>query len=303
MSGEVVEANSYGDLFAEDSRFEEVSEDTSQETTEDPEVESESEEVEEEKPSPDEGETDKEGETSEEQTQDTPVVVAKIEIDGKEFEFDEPKIQRLAEQYIEVASQNKELLKHREVVEEAMGYINNIRAGQDIDEAMLALGVDFDKLIMDRVKEFIRRSTLSQKEREAEDLRRENEKLRKLKEEREAKEAALAQEQEGKKHAEEIFSNVTYAVSKIPEKFQQEVRIELLTQIEKKIRSGGVRPSAKAIANAASIIYERKKKLLEPEPKKVTNLPKPVQKSATPPVAGTKKKYNAVDYNELFKRG
>jgi hypothetical protein len=286
----------YNDLFAEPAEETIDFNETPEEVTEEVETVQPTEETEQELPKED---------TTEEAVEEpaAPTVVAKIEIDGKEFEFDEPKIQRLAEQYVELATQNKELEQHREVVQQAMGHIDNIRKGVDIDEAMYALGVDFDKLITDKVKEFIRRSTLSQKEREMEDMRQENEKLRKEREEREARLAAEREEAEGRKHADEIFSNVKFAVSKIPEKFQQEVQIELLSQIEKKIRSGGIRPSAKAIANAATIIYERKQKLLEPEVKQPKQVPKPVRNSASPSTQVPKTRYNAVDYNEIFKRG
>lgn len=295
-----VETSNYGDLFAEAPEekidFNEVTEegetDTPVEESQETPLEDTTEEV-----------VQEEQPVKEEEPEAATPVIAKIEIDGKEFEFDEPRIQHLAEQYIEVAAQNKEMLKHREVVQEAMGYIENIKRGVDIDEAMQALGVDFDKLITDKVKEFIRRSTMSQKERDLEDMRVENEKLRKEKEERLARETAEREEAEGRKHAEEIFSNVKTAISNIPEKFQQEVQIELLSQIEKKIRSGGVRPSAKAIANAASIIYERKQKLVTPEVPKPKQVPKPVRNSATPSTQVPKSRYNATDYNEIFKRG
>jgi hypothetical protein len=295
-----VEISSYGDLFAETPdetiNFNEVTEEVKadepvEESQETPLEESTEESV------------DTEEQPAEETEPETIPVIAKIEIDGKEFEFDEPRIQHLAEQYIELATQNKEMIKHREVVQEAMGYIENIKRGVDIDEAMVALGVDFDKLITDKVKEFIRRSTMSQKERDMEDMRTENEKLRKEREERLARETAEREEADGRKHAEEIFSNVKTAISNIPEKFQQEVQIELLSQIEKKIRSGGVRPSARAIANAASIIYERKQKLVAPEVPKPKQVPKPVRNSATPSTQVPKTRYNATDYNEIFKRG
>lgn len=295
-----VETSNYGDLFAdapeETINFNEVTEESETDTP-----------VEESQETPLEestGEVDEEEQPAkEEETPEATSVIAKIEIDGKEFEFDEPRIQHLAEQYIEIATQNKEMLKHREVVQEAMGYIENIKRGVDIDEAMRALGVDFDKLITDKVKEFIRRSTMSQKERDLEDMRTENEKLRKEREERLARETAEREEAEGRKHAEEIFSNVKTAISNIPEKFQQEVQIELLTQIEKKIRSGGVRPSSRAIANAAKVIYERKQKLVTPEVPKPKQVPKPVRNSATPSTQVPKSRYNATDYNEIFKRG
>lgn len=295
-----LETSNYGDLFAEapeetinfDEVTKEVETDTPAEESQETPLEDSTEEV-----------VQEEQPVKEEEPETATPVIAKIEIDGKEFEFDEPRIQHLAEQYIEVAAQNKEMLKHREVVQEAMGYIENIKRGVDIDEAMQALGVDFDKLITDKVKEFIRRSTMSQKERDLEDMRVENEKLRKEKEERLARETAEREEAEGRKHAEEIFSNVKTAISNIPEKFQQEVQIELLSQIEKKIRSGGVRPSAKAIANAASIIYERKQKLVTPEVPKPKQVPKPVRNSATPSTQVPKTRYNATDYNEIFKRG
>jgi hypothetical protein len=172
----------YNDLFAEPAEETIDFNETPEEVTE---------EVETEQPTETEQELPKEDTTDEAAEEPAaPVVVAKIEIDGKEFEFDEPKIQRLAEQYVELATQNKELEQHREVVQQAMGHIDNIRKGVDIDEAMYALGVDFDKLITDKVKEFIRRSTLSQKERELEDMRQENGKLKAEREAREAREAA-----------------------------------------------------------------------------------------------------------------
>lgn len=298
-----IENSNYGDLFAETPEetinFNEVTEEVKadepvEESQETPLEESTGEVDAEEQPEKEQGE---------EPVPEATPVIAKIEIDGKEFEFDEPRIQHLAEQYIELATQNKEMIKHREVVQEAMGYIENIKRGVDIDEAMHALGVDFDKLITDKVKEFIRRSTMSQKERDMEDMRTENEKLRKEREERLARETAEREDAEGRKHAEEIFSNVKTAISNIPEKFQQEVQIELLSQIEKKIRSGGIRPSARAIANAAGIIYERKQKLVAPEVPKPKQVPKPVRNSATPSTQVPKTRYNATDYNEIFKRG
>jgi hypothetical protein len=295
-----IEGSNYGDLFAETPEetinFNEVTEEVK---SDEPVEESQETPLEEST-----GEVDAEEQPAkEEETPAADPVIAKIEIDGKEFEFDEPRIQHLAEQYIELATQNKEMIKHREVVQEAMGYIENIKRGVDIDEAMHALGVDFDKLITDKVKEFIRRSTMSQKERDMEDMRTENEKLRKEREERLARETAEREDAEGRKHADEIFSNVKTAISNIPEKFQQEVQIELLSQIEKKIRSGGIRPSARAIANAASIIYERKQKLVAPEVPKPKQVPKLVRNSATPSTQVPKTRYNATDYNEIFKRG
>jgi hypothetical protein len=278
--------NSYVDLFAETPDVADEPSNEPVETTEDesvPEV------------------TPENQEATEEPQDDKPTYVAKIDIDGKEFELDEPKIQHLAEQYVEVVAQNKELTKHREVVEQAMGYIDSIRKGQDIDEAMKALGVDFDKLIMDRVKDFIRRSTLSQKERELEDARKENERLKKDREERERIEYTKREQEEGRKNAEEIMTSVNLALAKVPENLKTEVQVELLTQIERKIRSGGVRPSARAIANAASIIAERKQKSLQVETKQVKVLPKPVKNSPTPASTQTStSRYNAEDYTKLF---
>lgn len=292
------EQNSYVDLFSEPEVAEEVeSEEVSEETEESTEAEAPEPEAEgdsEEKPEG-EGEAEEAKEAEEK-------YVAKIEIDGKEFELDEPKIQHIVEQYVEVVKQNKELVKNTEIVEQAMGYIENIRHGKDIDDAMKALGVDFDKLIQDRVKDFIRRATMTREAREAEDIRKENERLRKEKEERELKEASAREEEEGRKSADQIFSSVQIALDKIPEDLRSEVQLELLVQIEKKIRQGGVTPSARAIANAASIIYERKKKLAEPKPKEVKNIPKPVKNSPTPqlPKKNTSR-YNAEDYTKLFR--
>jgi len=154
----------FGELFMDDPEPEIVEETEVEEEKETPE-----EEIQE---SEDEEQLDEENQedpTEEEEKKEDDGIVATIEIDGKEFPLDEMKVQKLAEQYVHVANINKQLEQDRSKVNEALQHIENVRNGVDIDEAMAALGVNFDALIHDKVKDFIRRSTMSAKEREYED--------------------------------------------------------------------------------------------------------------------------------------
>lgn len=297
-------STSFNDLF-EDDTVEETSTEEEAETTE--------ETTEEQEPSTEEESSTEEETTEEESTEeettteessevdDTPPVIATIEIDGQEFPLDEMKVQKLAENYVEVAQHNKALMADREQVVEVMKHIESIRSGNDIDEAMKALGVDFDNLIRDKVKDFIRRSTMSAKERELEDANREREILRKKIAEREAAETAAREQEESQRTATLIIDAVNVAVSKIPEAHRKEIQLEVFGAIERRIRSGGMPPSQKAIENAVQTVYKRKYKT---EPSKVTKNttppPKPVKNSPKPVTQQKKKVYNATDYSELF---
>ena len=297
----------FGKLF-DDAPEPEVSE----ETLEEPLVENENEETEEpeevETESEDDEESDIDGKSepdTEEKEPEKPLPLATIEIDGKSFELDEQKIQTIAEKYVEVVKENKQYKYYKEQLDGAMAHIKNIQDGKDIDEAMLALGVDWNKLITDKVKEFIRRSTLSEKERQYEDAAAERDKLRKKIQEREERDELYRQEQEGKKQAELIIDNVNAAISKVPEKFRKEIQIEVFGAIEKRLRSGQNRPSAKAIANAVTTIYNRKYKALNTTASKTvtsksTSVPKLTRNSPTPSTTQKRSPYNATDYNELF---
>lgn len=272
------------------------------------EIEADKEEVEvkpdkQEEPAEEEESVEEESEEEESEAEDdkTPKIIATIEIDGQEFPLDEMKVQKLAENYVEVAQQNRVFQKDREQVVEVMKYIENIRSGKDVDEAMKALGVDFDNLIRDKVKDFIRRSTLSAKERELEDANKEREILRKKIKEREEAEAAAKEQEESQRTATLIIDSVNMAVSKIPEDSRKEIQLEVFGAIERRIRAGGMPPSQKSIENAVQTIYNRKYKK---DPAKVTKeVPKPpkvVKNSPKPSTTQKKKVYNATDYSELF---
>lgn len=300
----------FGKLF-DDAPEPEVNEETleeplveneNEETEEPEEVETESEDDEEE--SDIDGESE-EPDTEEKEKEPESSTLATIEIDGKSFELDEQKIQTIAEKYVEVVKENKQYKEYKEQLDGAMAHIKNIQDGKDIDEAMLALGVDWNKLITDKVKEFIRRSTLSEKERQYEDAAAERDRLRKKIQEREERDELSRQEQEGKKQAELIIDNVNAAISKVPEQFRKEIQIEVFGAIEKRLRSGQNRPSAKAIANAVTTIYNRKYKALNTTASKSvtsksTSVPKLTRNSPTPSTTQKRSPYNATDYNELF---
>lgn len=242
--------------------------------------------------------------TSDDASEEADATIAIIEIGGKEFKLDDKGVQNLAEKYVGLVQKNKELEKTKEAVDSALNYIENIRNGVDIDEAMKALGVNFDALIRDKVKDFIRRSTLSEKERELEDANKEREKLRKMIKEREDRERVEREQVEGQKEAETIIAGVNQAISKVPERYQQEIQIEVFGAIERRLRNGQGRPSQKAIDNAVQTIYSRKYKAIEETKKKVTTqtkAPKPVKNSPTPSTQTKSNGYNATDYSHLFK--
>lgn len=232
--------------------------------------------------------------------------LATISIDGQDFELDEDKIQRIAENYVQVAQENKKLVKDRDQVAQAWNHIEAIQNGKDIDENMKALGVDFEALIRNRVKEFIRRSTLSEREREFEDMRVDRDNLRTKNEEREKIDATQREQAAGERQAETIIDSVGLALVKVPEKFKKEIQIEVFGLIEKKLRAGGVSPSAKGIQNAVNKIYERKYKTAtkdskESVTKKIVSAPKPTKNNPTPSTQKQKSTYNAEDYSSLFK--
>jgi hypothetical protein len=289
------------DLFGDDPTPEEP-EATEQEPEAEPELESEPEsEPEAETESESESEEEPEAETEEEEPDPT---IATIEINGKEFKLDEQKVQNLAEQYIKLVQLNKELEVNRAKVDEALKYVENIRSGVDIDEAMKALGVNFDALIRDKVKDFIRRSTLSEKERELEDANKEREKLRKQIAEREERERIELERAEGQKEAETIISSVNAAIAKVPQRFQKEIQIEVFAAIERRLRNGGIRPSQQAINNAVQNIYNRKYKTIQTEEKAKlptqSKAPKVTKNNPSPSTSEKKSVYNATDYSQLF---
>lgn len=279
----------------------EVEESTETEEEKEPAEETTEEEVQEESE-----ESEESQESEEEQPEQKEQVVATIEIDGKEFPLDEMKIQKIAEQYIEVSKQNKVFAQDREQVVQVMQIVDNIRNGVDIDESMQALGVNFEALIHDKVKDFIRRSTMSAKERELEDANREREKLRKQIAEREQREAEQREAELGQRQANTIIDSVNTSLLKVPEKFRKEIQIEVFGAIERRIRQGGQTPSAKAIQNAVNNIYERKYKLIndgkKPDVnKKVVRVPNITKNNPTPSTNKRKQLYNATDYNEIFR--
>jgi len=289
----------FGDLFEDTPEPEAEAEETeAEEADTEPEAE-ESEESEDKEPS-EESEESEEAETPEEP--EDKGIIATIEIDGQQFPLDEMKVQKIAEQYVEVAQQNKVLAKDREQVVQVMGIVENIRNGVDIDESMKSLGVDFDALIRDKVKDFIRRSTMSSKERELEDANKEREILRKKIAEREAKEKEEMEAKASQEQATLIIDTVNMAVSKIPEQHRKEIQLEVFGAIERRIRSGGMAPSSKAIENAVQTVYNRKyKSTPQPVTKKQSVAPKPLKNSPKPVTMEKKKSYNAVDYNDLFR--
>lgn len=287
------------DLFGDEPAPEEPAEEVTEEPSEEP-----SEESSEEEPSPEpEEQTDEEN--SEEPAEPEDDTIATIEIDGKEFKLDEAKVQTLAENYIKVIQEKKFLEVNRQKVEQALEHVEKIRSGVDIDDAMKALGVNFDALIRDKVKEFIRRSTMSEKERELEDANKEREKLRKQIQEREEKEQFEREQIEGQKEAETIIASVNSSVAKIPSRFQKEVQIEVFAAIERRLRQGQGRPSQKAIDTAVQNIFNRKYKAVSNEkPRatpKQTKVPKPVKNEPSPSTVEKKSSYNATDYSHLFK--
>ena len=299
----------FGELFMDDPEAEPEVEAEETEAEEETSETEESEESDESQESEDEEEhqteESEEEDTEEEEKKEDDGIVATIEIDGKEFPLDEMKVQKLAEQYVNVANINKQLQQDRERVNEALQYIDNVRNGVDIDEAMTALGVNFDALIHDKVKDFIRRSTMSAKEREYEDAAKERDKLRQKIAEREQKEREEKEAQQGKEQANVIIESVNNSLADIPEKFRKEIQIEVFGAIERRLRAGDNRPSAAAIKNAVNTIYKRKyKSIYETEKKSVTSKrtspPKPVKNNPGDSTLRKKSAYNATDYNELF---
>lgn len=254
----------------------------------------------------DDEETVEEDTKSSEKEDEEPNIIATIEVDGKEFKLDEGAVQSIAEQYVKVARTNKMLLEDRNQVVDALKHIENVRNGVDIDESMQALGVNFDALIHDKVKDFIRRSTMSAKERELEDANREREKLRKQIQEREEREASEKEAAAGKEQADLIIQSVNSALTKIPERFQKEIQIEVFGAIERRLRQGGNKPSSKAIQNAVNTIYNRKYKTIyggKKDSVKSQSIkpPKPVRNNPTDSTTEKKSSYNATDYNEIFR--
>lgn len=290
------------DLFGDDPVSEEAeTQDTEQEES----SEDEKTPTEESDGAEEESQTEQDDNTSKEDTtEESDATIAIIEIGGKEFKLDDKGVQNLAEKYVGLVQKNKELEKTKEAVDSALAYIENIRNGVDIDDAMKALGVNFDALIRDKVKDFIRRSTMSEKERELEDANKEREKLRKMIKDREERERLEREQIEGQKEAETIIAGVNQAISKVPERYQQEIQIEVFGAIERRLRNGQGRPSQKAIDNAVQTIYNRKYKAIEETKKKVTpqtKAPKPVKNSPTPSTGEKRESYNATDYSHLFK--
>lgn len=291
----------FGELFMDDPEPEIVEETEEELEEETPEEEDIQEPEDEEQPD----EENQDDPTEEEEKKEDDGIVATIEIDGKEFPLDEMKVQKLAEQYVQVANINKQLEQDRSKVNEALQYIENVRNGVDIDEAMAALGVNFDALIHDKVKDFIRRSTMSAKEREYEDASKERDKLRKKIADREELEAKERESRQGKEQADVIIESVNSSLSEVPEKFRKEIQIEVFGAIERRLRAGGNRPSSAAIKNAVQTIYKRKyKTIYESEKKPVTSkrttLPKLVKNNPGDSTMRKKSAYNATDYNELF---
>lgn len=295
-------SNDINDLFA-DEPIETEPEAEAEEVAEEQPEESEAEEEKAPQDEPEEqSSTESEEEDSEKPQQDNTIAV--IEVNGKEFKLDAPQVQTLAEKYIDLVQKNKQFEKSKESVDYAMKFIENVRNGVDIDESMKALGVNFDALIRDKVKDFIRRSTMSEKERELEDANKEREKLRKQIHEREERERLERETAEGQKEAETIIAGVNQAISKVPQRYQQEIQIEVFGAIERRLRNGQGRPSQKAIDNAVQTIYNRKYKAIEETKKKVTpqtKAPKPVKNSPTPSTQTKSSGYNATDYSHLFK--
>jgi hypothetical protein len=292
MFEENQESGSFNDLFADDAPVEETQEEIQEETQE--------------SDVPEQSEYSEEHQQEETETQqESPQHVAIVEVDGQEFKLSEHQIQTMTEKYVTTVQENKELLKTKEKVQEALGYIENIREGQNIDEAMHALGVDFNALIREKVKEFIRRSTLSDKEREFEDMQKDREKLKSQLDERQRKDQEESEKARGTEQAQTIISTVNSSLSSVPEHMRKEIQIEIFAHLEKRIRNGGTIPSAKAVQNAVTTIYNRKKQTTgenskENVTKKVTTAPKPVKNNPTPSTQVKKSSYNATDYNNLF---
>lgn len=308
-------STSVDQLFADDDVLSDSMEESSEEpqeeeqaieeTEESTDGEESSEESDTESDQSEEGSENSDGDT-EEESSDTSPVLATIEIDGKEFELDESKIQSIAENYVKVAQENRVLKQNSEQVQAYATHIENIRNGVDIDESMQALGVDWDSLITDKVKDFIRRSTLSKKERELEDERMERQKLQKKLTEREEREKEEREKAEGQAQATALIQTVNTAISKVPEKYRKEIQIEVFGAIERRLRQGGNHPSAKAINNAVNTIYNRKYKAIDEKSKAnvTTNKispPKNVKNNPTPSTGKKRSSYNATDYNDLFK--
>jgi hypothetical protein len=289
---EVQESGSFNDLFADDN-FAEVEETTEETTEETPELEN------------TESQEENTEQTTEEKLDDTPMHIAVVEVDGQEFKLTENQIQTMTEKYVSTVQENKELTKTKERVQEALGYIQNIQNGQNIDDSMRALGVDFDALIREKVKEFIRRSTLSDREREFEDLAKDREKLKAQLDERNQREQQEQERAQGTQQAQSIINTVNGALSSIPESMKKEIQIEIFAHLEKRIRNGGSVPSTKAVQNAVNTIYNRKKqslgeKLNKPVTKNSTTAPKPIKNNPTPSTKEKRSSYNATDYNDLF---
>lgn len=238
-------------------------------------------------------------EAKEEVKEESDPVIAKIEMDGQEFELDQPKIQKIAEAYVELRQENAELQKQKEVVEQVVTIRDRISRNEDLKENFALLGLDYDQIILDGAKELIRRSAMSKAERDFEDMQKENAKLKKLTEEKERQEEEDRKRQEGAQQGQYIIDTVKKASESLPKEMRKEVISEVIMALERRIRAGGVIPSAKALEQAVQTVYKRKEKLVT----QVTTqkkLPKITTNNPTPSTQTKKPVYNAVDYNKLF---
>lgn len=287
------EVGSFNDLFA-DTEPEAVESDT-EETVEETE----------ESETPPEGEApigDKPEEASGTVSEDqaTPIL-AKIEIDGQSFDLGQDDVQKIAEEYVTVRRENERLKGSYDVVQSALELIGNIKSGVDVEDSFKALGLDYDEFITERVKDFIRRSTLSKQERELEDIRKEKEKLHKQLTARQQAEEEKQAAEMGRSQAQQVLQTVQESMASVPEALRAEVTREVLYEIEKRVRAGGPRPSVSGIKNAVAKIAARKQAVYAPPapPKKLA--PRVLSNNPTPSTKPQKTAYNATDYNNLFK--
>jgi len=287
-----IETGSFNDLFADP-------------VEESQEIDTETEETSEESETPPEGEApigdkpeEASGTVSEEQS--TPVL-AKIEIDGQSFDLGQDDVQKIAEEYVTVRRENERLKGSYDVVQSALQLIGNIKQGVDVEESFQALGLDYDEFITERVKDFIRRSTLSKQERELEDIRKEKEKLhRQLTAKQQADEERQAIEI-GRSEAQAVLDTIRSSMASVPQSLQAEVTREVLYEIEKRVRSGGPKPSVNGIKAAVAKIAQRKQEAYQVPVSTKKVPPKPLNNNPTPSTKPKKTAYNATDYNNLFK--